>query len=410
MSPIPKLSLLFLSVIVSFSLSAQRNLQTGYVVLRSSDTLRGQIDYREWGINPGHIVFQPDKGGEPITYGPEELGAFFVAGDLYEGHQVTIYPYSENPVVAASEDFSTKPYQRTIFLRQLESGKMRLYEYKDSTATIYYFVGKGSEQPWQLRMISRKVGADGHYGVVYDPYYRIQLGEPTGDCPGAAPLLKRAEYKRSSLSRIVFQYNHCGQDTIEKISVRERGRLSFYPTLGYLDSKLNYSGGTPLTFGSYRGVIGGASLLYVMPRNRGQWGFVADLLFHHLKSTSTFGSVNQYINTQAVMDCNLLKLDLLFRYSPPLEGKVRPFIQAGMSNSLIVSNKSYQDEYNSVNVTITRKPFMDFRNYHPGFAFGAGATAGRFNLEIRYDRRQFSDLINLSAATRNFYFLVGFSL
>ena len=413
----PNLTFFWIFLFISSPLFAQKNFQPGYVVLRNSDTLRGQIDYREWGINPRRIVFETQNGGQGVTYSVEDISGFGVAGDSYERYTVKLYPYSMEPIVVVNENFSNKPYDKTVFLRLITKGELNLFLYKDSTSTEYYFLQRKKEQPFQLRLISRAIGTEGHIGVVFDPYYKIQLQEPLASCATALKMAAKAEYKGSHLTKLIFSYNHCGQDTVEKQPSKDRGRVTFSPLIGLISSKVKFGGeSVPLAamnFPSYTGPAGGASLLYIIPRNRGQFGFVTDLLFHHMSSTSTFAKVNQFINSNAILNYNLLKVDILFRYSLPIDGKVRPFLQAGMANSFVMGNKSHQDYYNSVGNTFTKEDFFGggFRKYQQGLLIGGGVVAGRLGIELRYERSSgMSDLASVSSPISNFYFLAGFAL
>ncbi|HEX3933053.1 MAG TPA: hypothetical protein VHW43_00150, partial [Puia sp.] len=91
------LSLSIVFLCLSFSVHGQKNFMDGYIVDKNRDSLRGQIDYRDWGTNPDHILFRQtamDKGKE---LGTAELLAFGVSGDRYETHTVHIFPYMPNP-------------------------------------------------------------------------------------------------------------------------------------------------------------------------------------------------------------------------------------------------------------------------------------------------------------------------
>ena len=416
MPPILNLNFLWIFLFISSPLFAQKNFQSGYVVLRSSDTLRGQIDYREWDVNPRRIVFEPQNGGQSMTYSVEDISGFGVAGDSYEGYTVKLYPYSMEPVVVVNENFSSTPYEKAVFLRLITKGELNLLLYKDSTSTEYYFLQRKKEQPFQLRLISRAVGADGHIGVVFDPYYKIQLQEPLASCATALKMAAKVEYKLSHLKKLIFSYNHCGQDTVEKQPAKDRGKVTFSPLIGVISSKVKFNGSSSLdgmNFPSYTGLAGGGSLLCVLPRSRGQFGFVAELLYHHVSSTSSFAEENLYINSNATLNYNLLKLDLLFRYSLPSDGKVRPFIQGGVANSFVAGNKSHQDYYNSVDNTVSKEPLLygSSRKYQPGLLIGGGVVANRLSFELRYEQSSgMSDFPAITSPIRNFYFLVGFAL
>jgi len=82
MHPSLRLYCLAAGLLLSLSSLAQKNFQNGYVILRSKDTLQGQIDYREWDVNPHSIVFR-DARGSISEYTPDALAGFAVNGENY---------------------------------------------------------------------------------------------------------------------------------------------------------------------------------------------------------------------------------------------------------------------------------------------------------------------------------------
>ena len=79
-----------------------------------------------------------------------------------------------------------------------------------------------------------------------------------------------------------------------------------------------------------------------------------------------------------------------FRYQYP-EGKaVRPFFNVGFSNSMIINNKSYRNDYNSADNSNTHGPIFGIsggiKSYQVGIIGGAGITAGPWNIEARIER------------------------
>jgi hypothetical protein len=56
-----KLLSILLLVALPTAIFAQTNFHQGYVVKTNGDTVKGYIDYREWGQNPLSIDFRTNK-------------------------------------------------------------------------------------------------------------------------------------------------------------------------------------------------------------------------------------------------------------------------------------------------------------------------------------------------------------
>ena len=119
MRPLPYLLTSFCLALTHIAFS-QQNYQDGYIIQHSSDTLRGQIDFRDWTINPKTISFQ-DGRGEKTEFSAPQIFAFFVSGETYRSYTVRIHPYSLDLDVLAA-GLQSAPYDTTVFLRLLTAG------------------------------------------------------------------------------------------------------------------------------------------------------------------------------------------------------------------------------------------------------------------------------------------------
>src|SRR5215469_3789841 len=111
------LSLFLLLICFSASLYAQKNLLDGYIVKKNGDSLRGLIDYRDWGINPQYIDFLVKNSEKSIPFSADDLRAFGVNGDRYESYHLHISPYVLHPENLTSQLDIPTPYDTTVFLQ-----------------------------------------------------------------------------------------------------------------------------------------------------------------------------------------------------------------------------------------------------------------------------------------------------
>ena len=406
-------------LLLTLSAHAQKNFQDGYVIRKNGDTLKGQIDYKEWTTNPRSISFQEAGTGKITVWSPEDLRAFFVGGEKYSSTLVQVYPYSRDVAVFTSSFFDPAPYQKTVFLRSITEGKISLYGYIDSiSGANYFFISlPDGGAPRQLRLISDTVDVNGHNMFQLRETYKDQLSVDLADCKAVSRSVRRTPYEEGALRKLIFSYNHCGVDTVEKREAGGKGiMVRITPMAGYSISKARFTGNTAITpqagFPAYGSLTGGLGVLFILPKNRQQFAILTDVLYQHFYSKSGLYRTGTYLTNDGVLDYNQVKLDLQFRYRYPA-GRVRPFVQAGISNNIVTGNKNYMDTYDQLGNTTQQSPFLggDFRTYALGLLAGIGVEAGRFSLECRFESGSgFSDATSVGSSITSGSLLLGFRL
>lgn len=61
---------------VAFQSLAQRNLQPGYIINNSGDTINGFVDYKEWYRNPYSVSFTETKEDAPVKRSISDVQEF----------------------------------------------------------------------------------------------------------------------------------------------------------------------------------------------------------------------------------------------------------------------------------------------------------------------------------------------
>ncbi|HTD41167.1 MAG TPA: hypothetical protein VK671_11140 [Mucilaginibacter sp.] len=119
---------------------AQSNYKPGYVVDLKGDTLKGFIDYREWGSNPDVIDFKTavtDK--ESKRFSPSDINYFNIAGlDSYQRYVGLIsMDATDKDHLGSFRDSTYK--NAVVFIRILQKGKnLSLYSYTDDIKVRFY--------------------------------------------------------------------------------------------------------------------------------------------------------------------------------------------------------------------------------------------------------------------------------
>jgi len=221
----PLITILIFALTLPIFVSAQSNYKPGYVVNLKGDTLRGFIDYREWGTNPDAIDFKKSLTDQGSKYGAGDIAAFGI--DKLESYKTYTGPISTDAVNDVSPSERDTSYRNaTVFLKVLEKGdKLALYSYKDELKIRFYISETPNYKPVELmykvtttntEYTFRKQlsGAAARYNELTDNLI-AQIG--------------RSEYYESDILDIVSKVNH-----IDKIE---------YAKSQYSGSSLNFFAG-----------------------------------------------------------------------------------------------------------------------------------------------------------------------
>jgi hypothetical protein len=422
MTPILRTSCLLLSICLSLAAAAQGNYLDGYIVLPQNDTVRGQIDYREWYYNPEQISFRDGKTGKKSLFQPGDITAFFTGGETYESFKVTIHPYTLN-TEKLTNNFQDQPYDSTVFLRLLTAGQLSLYYYHSHDEVEYFFTRRLNEPPVQLRIKTSLVDNNGVKAMDREDLYIDQLRLLVIECPALSGRVSHVAYGEKDLRKLIFGYNNCGKDTVErKEGGAKSGKLvRFIPLAGYYRSSVHTAGtyqeAGSLTWPAYSSLTAGIGVQLVLPRTREQFSCFTDLLYSHFSSKTSPYAVNSATVETGYMAYNQVQLDILFRYQLPT-GKLRPFVNGGISNIILFNNNSYViSQEGGVNGN-TRTSLFDGLNstgpgpspYEFGLTGGAGFSVGRFSLEARVQKPEgITGTMDAYTSVTNFFLLAGFS-
>lgn len=391
---------------------AQKNFVAGYIVTQNADSLSGEIDFRDWSLNPAHITFRRGAAEKGSEWSVADLKAFGVNGQRYESFFVHVFPFSRNPESLESTEQIERPYDTTVFLEVIARGKLTLWEYRTGGGMNYYFVNGTDDKPEQLRVITTIHTEEGISQVEQEELFKNQLGFRLRDCPAAASLIVSARYNVGSLEKLFFFYNNCGKDTLEE----KKGGLGVrvYPLIGYFSSKVRFAGTAPAASQSYpahSSLTCGAGALFILPRQRQQFSFVTDVLWQHFQSASNTISVNNFTTESGHLGYSLLKVEILFRYRYPTEGW-RPFVEGGMANSATFGLNCYQTSVDDLHHSTDNEPLFNggLRHYQQGLILGAGVGAKRWTVEGRFEASSgISNVEGTASPTRTWYILLSYA-
>jgi hypothetical protein len=148
---LPKLnSLIPLLCFLSITSYAQKNIKEGAIVLNSTDTTKGYIDYKEWVTNPSFISFTTSRDKPTNRLGINEISYFEILGlEQYQRHTISVSRDKEAVSSFSEKDTSTET--RTVFLKVLQQGRnVILFSYRDKLKRRLYILESDKAVPFEL--------------------------------------------------------------------------------------------------------------------------------------------------------------------------------------------------------------------------------------------------------------------
>jgi hypothetical protein len=396
---------------------AQENFIPGYVITKSSDTLTGYIDFKDWEKNPTKILFKESVNSNKLTYRPADIAGFEVGGHMYVSEFVK---REESPRKAGNLQYDSELHfvEDTIFLEVLYDGTKSLYTYTDKAGRAFFYVEM--EGDVQLLIYKRYLKMlEGNQKIVENTTYLGQLSLYLNDCPSVRNKLENLDYNRKALMKLWRYYYVC----IDEVPVYRLEYEGIKPNFGMLGG-ISY---TKLVFESdYIDFLDGAdfepSLSYtvgmyvdfVFPKNQGKWSLYNEIQLSSYEVEGVFEefeSAERYSTTETSFGYIYFNINTLVRYRFPLK-KHTFFINAGLSHGFVIDETNFRVEetkYDANHWTERKKGLKETRGYELAFIGGIGGYFDRISYEIRYEQGNgMADYTTLKSTTHKYFFIVGY--
>jgi len=217
---------------------AQKNFKPGWIVRLNGDTLRGEINYRNWEQNPKSFTFRLNERDEPHTCNVYQLQSFEVTGyDRYLKAEIVkdALPVNVNEL---TEPGTLRWVRDTVFLRALLIGeRVSLYELVDEKP--HYFIReKGREPEELLYRIYLNTGNATTSTIQY--IFRDQLKRFGADDKKLQRQINQAYYTESDLQKIVRTIN--GQGSVTDLNQPKGNLFRPYAGLGVSYNEIQFVG------------------------------------------------------------------------------------------------------------------------------------------------------------------------
>jgi hypothetical protein len=322
-------------------------------------------------------------------------------GPYYVGATVLIDKTPADLEVSERFDSSNITLARDTVLLNAEflGDKISLYSLIDHNKS-HFFVQKNGGTIQELFDRRYKLRRNDELLDNEDKSYLHQLELLMADCPEVAIHLLDVSYTSDALKKAATAYNNCGQKgktVYESETAKGKLQIALLAGLGFSGVSIhsNSVGSFNLSnpIKSNSSFAGGVSFDYFFGPTDKRFSIVGAVLYDHTQGSESqyleYGSSQAYTLQTITIDYTAVHVDLLCRYTIPLQGGWRPFVDGGLAFFEAVSknNTITQDEfYDNAHHVNAGDPFNGgFKSLQAGLVGGAGLRYKRFGLEYKFE-------------------------
>lgn len=393
---------------------AQKNYQPGYIISLKGDTIKGQVDFRDWEYNPNRIRFMSNSV-DVKEYSAKEIRAFGIHNESYESAPI---------IKEVGIDEQTEFQKDTTFLQVLIGGKKSLYYHKDrGPERERFYIKQNGGYELLLYKTFIKEESNGFRSKYENKKYQGQLSFYLNDCPTLQARKVKLAYTRTSLVSLFNFYYQCTNAPIAFQKKVEKIPVALNIIAGLSSTQVNFSGIAPFNYlinSSYKpsmDLAAGLSINVVLPFNQKKFSLYNEILYTSFKISATSDNVvsaNQHTIDYTEIGNSELKMYTLLKYKLPFK-KGNWNVSGGFSVGLALNDISYRKQtaifYTTTTVTEGKAIPDSWGKTEFGYALGVGHNVKRFSFDLRYGVSSgFSPLLGLQEKIARGYFLVGYRL
>ena len=397
---------------------AQENYVPGYVIRSTGDSINGFVDYQNWINNPLKISFKKKMNEPSENLTPVNTIEVSVEGEKYRG---AIVQAESGPWKTEELNYSKELIYRTdtIFLQLLIDGSKSLFFNKDMNGKTQLYIHKntGYELLTYKKYLEEK---DGAILSIENKRYFGQLSLYLEGCSTISDRIKFTDYNDVSMKKLFLAYYNCTKEAITFNRVSDKTVFKFGLMVGLSNTSLKFKSAQSdwdyLEKGSLNSstnISGGVYLNIAFPGLRNRWLLHNDLCYTSFNISGDYYNANLIYPTTYHFDFSFsyVKLNTMIRYefSP---AKTTLFLNGGISNGFMMSNKNYLKEVKDVfGVFKTEESnvFESFKKHEIGIIAGAGIQFKKISIEARYETTNgFLENYFISSKVNRVYLLVGY--
>ena len=415
-----KHSVIFVAVTIGLFASGQSNFIRSVIINNNGDSIYGSIDYRNWKNNPTTVDFL-NAANEKQTYSANTIRSFYIPSthEVYTSFTVDMDPLPDDQDEALNNRFvDSSGGRKRVFLFQLVKHQaLSLYLFATQTRDHFYYV-RGNEQPVEL--IHHYVYDEASRQLVESATYKEQLAAIVASCPQLVSRAKATRFRQNEIQDITIKYLQCSAPgTVADVTKNDPVSFDFGIVGGVMLNQFNFTGTEPTlvdeNYSSTLSPIVGLSLDIGLSRNRTKWHVVNELIYKNYNTDNSFTrpyGAGYTVTYDIDLSFSYLQLNSLVRYIFLSNGSLKPNINFGMANGLMIAeNKNSSHRSYSFGDQEDVKAIDGPRKYEFSLLGGLGlGVRNNLQLELRYagSLKSFSPYHNLDVNIGSLQFLATY--
>jgi hypothetical protein len=395
------------SLLYCLNAVAQTKTLPGYYINLSSDTVKCQIAFKDWTVNPTEIKIIKDN--KAITLGSKDMLGFGVSGKTNYLRKEVTYHLNPTSGLLIPEQFSDSVITKEVMLKVVKRGKMQLYELA-LPEREYFFIENKNKEIAELVYRVRKSDME----LIEDEQYKQQLYRylvEEGLADSYTWENNKITYSAEKIGKIVNHIN--GGNSISQtqsetgkhglsLELKAGAYLNFFPT------KIRDPRGVMINLPASASPSLGLDIVFTLPVKFQRAGLGLGVSYNNIKVNVTkkdsffttvspayyFSTKYKYTYTSSTPTL-FTNFYGFFIFNPT--GKVKFFVNGGLSYHFTLKKtngiaESYQSTIEGVQNGNT--PFMRFQESNRekvdlangGFNFnaGLGCSFGRHKVNFNY--------------------------
>lgn len=394
-------------LLLALTSAAQRNYVPATLLLRSGDSLSGQIDYRKWDASPLLVAFRGSETAASKDYAPADIKGFRIAenNETYISLPAVIDITNETvDVLSESPDRDTVGGEH--FFRVLMDGPVKLLLYEDRFHRQHFSI---MERDSVTHLVKKRVYVSDNKSADYSkirtyPFYRQQLVGIVKNCV-SAQRLGNLDYSETDLRKALQQYVACrypGQQMVLRKEEKDM-RPSFGVIAGAGLNIHHFVGLHPLALGKYGSTVSpvlGVFMDLPISRNREKLSWNNEVIY----TTRAFSGSYSRSGYRYEVDVNLnfIQIQTQVKYTLP-KGKLRPYLNAGIAGAINIGGKDelLRSRENGDGTKTSEEALEGGREFFLPLMAGVGVRYHNLHVEARFVAPHNLSLYNTLDASMN---------
>ena len=303
--------------LISFS---QIDYEEGYFINNDNNKISCFIKNSDWKNTPTSINYKLKENGETIEAGINKIKEFFIYPSVKYTKSTVNIDKTGNKINQVSDTKFPSFKQQTLFLKVLIESEISLYQYKENNVNVFFYKKKGKDIEqlvFKYYLVNNKLAKNN--------MFRQQLFKHLKCTDISDNSLKKVEYRKSELEKLLLKYNKCKNNEVTQYNINKKDKsFNLNLKLGFTNSSLKAQSNSinnkdlVVDFGSKTNLSFGLEIEYIFPFIKNKFSFFAEPTYKNFSeesvipeyrtTTSSINNINTKINYQ------FIEIPVGFRY------------------------------------------------------------------------------------------------